>query len=173
MDIWRACWVVLMWFIACFNCPLPVGVDMFYDLFYLYLQEELLQRMIKKVDILRDDKKELVVDIEENEALGKQVQCRIIQLHWLQFICRSLLLVCISPAVPNSLMWGYYPACLQKIDCSTRVIKLTMPIWAIKGLFLTTYTWSIHLQGEISLYFFNMGLRFHQKCPPRFFVLYK
>lgn len=70
-----------MWFIACFNCPLPVGVDMFYDLFYLYLQEELLQRMIKKVDILRDDKKELVVDIEENEALGKQVQCRIIQLH--------------------------------------------------------------------------------------------
>lgn len=29
--------------------------------------------MIKKLDILKEDKKELLADIEENEKLGKQV----------------------------------------------------------------------------------------------------
>ncbi|XP_060599682.1 uncharacterized protein LOC132753256 [Ruditapes philippinarum] len=36
-------------------------------------KEELLQSMVKKVDVLKDDKKELLIDIEENESLGKQV----------------------------------------------------------------------------------------------------
>ncbi|XP_053399311.1 uncharacterized protein LOC123558351 isoform X6 [Mercenaria mercenaria] len=36
-------------------------------------KEELLQRMVKKVDILKEDKKELLIDIDDNESLGKQV----------------------------------------------------------------------------------------------------
>ena len=33
--------------------------------------------MLKKVDILKDDKKELLLEIEENERLGKQVESLI------------------------------------------------------------------------------------------------
>ncbi|KAH3713567.1 hypothetical protein DPMN_073359 [Dreissena polymorpha] len=36
-------------------------------------KEELLQRMMKKVEVLKEDKKELLSDITENETLGKQV----------------------------------------------------------------------------------------------------
>ncbi|WAQ99064.1 SHRM3-like protein [Mya arenaria] len=43
-------------------------------------KEELLQRMVKKVDVLKEDKKELLTDIDENEALGKQDIDKIIRL---------------------------------------------------------------------------------------------
>ena len=33
--------------------------------------------MLKKVDILKDDKKELLLEIEENERLGKQVELHV------------------------------------------------------------------------------------------------
>ncbi|KAL4229933.1 melanosome organization [Mactra antiquata] len=36
-------------------------------------KEELLQSLIKKVEVLKHDKKELLIDIEDNESLGKQV----------------------------------------------------------------------------------------------------
>ncbi|XP_052794936.1 uncharacterized protein LOC128227977 isoform X3 [Mya arenaria] len=46
-------------------------------------KEELLQRMVKKVDVLKEDKKELLTDIDENEALGKQV------IEYVESKCRS------------------------------------------------------------------------------------